>query len=70
MRNLIKTLVKSLPQLFHLSVLLIVCQLFYATVGLQIWSGQTHYRCRQTLQPFDGDWKVVENDLRVCGGLH
>ncbi len=49
MRNLIKTLVKSLPQLFHLSVLLIVCQLFYATVGLQIWSGQSHYRCRQTL---------------------
>lgn len=70
MRNLMKTLIKSLPQLFHISVLLCVCQLFYSTVGLQIFSGDSHYRCRQTLKPVDGDWKIVEDDFRMCGGLH
>ena len=29
-----------------------------------------HYRCRETEHPVDGDWKVVEDDERICGAFH
>ena len=29
-----------------------------------------NYRCRQTKYPTDGDWKVIENDDRICGSFH
>ena len=35
-----------------------------------MWEGITHFRCRQTLHPVDGDWLVVEDDNRICGGAH
>ena len=35
-----------------------------------MWEGVTHYRCRQTKYPEDGDWKVVDNDDRLCGSFH
>lgn len=68
MSTIIEIISKSLLQLFHLSVLLFTCQIFYATVGLQIWSGMIHNRCRLTPTPIDGDWLPVPNDYRVCGG--
>lgn len=29
-----------------------------------------HFRCRETLHPVDGDWKVVKGDNRICGSFH
>lgn len=31
------------------------------------WNGKTHYRCRETPKPVNGDWMLVEGDERPCG---
>jgi hypothetical protein len=39
----------------------------FAILGVSLWAGKLHYRCRETETPVNGDWKVVEKDIRVCG---
>ena len=70
MRELVITLLDSIMQLTNILILLVFCLLIFAILGLQIWPGLTHYRCRQTPEPVDGDWLVVAGDFRVCGGVH
>jgi len=41
----------------------------FAIFAIQIWRGDIHYRCRETLRPVDGDWKVVKGDFSNCGGF-
>lgn len=42
----------------------------FAILGVNLFSGLLHYRCRLTPQPVDGDWIADPNDLKVCGGYH
>ena len=70
MRELVTTLLESLMQLTNILILLVFCLLIFAILGLQIWPGLTHYRCRLTEAPVNGDWAVVDGDFRICGGVH
>lgn len=45
----------------------------FATYGITLWSGLTHYRCRQTPFPVDGDWLPVYEPPgfeTTCGGIN
>lgn len=70
MKLLVNTLLYSV---FELSNILILNTFFiftFAIFGLQMWEGVMHFRCRQTPHPVDGDWKVIEDDERICGAFH
>ena len=62
MKILVNTLLNSVSQLSNILVLDTFFILTFAIFGLQMWEGVTHYRCRQTKYPENGDWKVVEDD--------
>jgi hypothetical protein len=70
MKILVNTLLNSVSQLSNILVLDTFFILTFAIFGLQMWEGVTHFRCRQTPYPVDGDWKVVEGDENICGGSH
>ena len=38
----------------------------FAILGISQWRGLSHYRCRITEFPVDGDWLAVEDDLQLC----
>ena len=46
MRELVITLLDSIKQLTNILLLLVFSMLIFAILGLQIWTGLTHYRCR------------------------
>ena len=64
------TLFDSIYKLMNILILDIFFILIYATYGLTLWGGVTHYRCRETVTPVDGDWKIVAGDDRLCGAFH
>lgn len=38
----------------------------FAILGVSLWVGSVHYRCRLTEFPVDGDWVADPNDLILC----
>lgn len=70
MRVLVGTLLASVIQLGNIFILAIFFFGIFAILGMSLWAGALHYWCRTTLEPVNGDWPVVENDFRVCGGFH
>ena len=64
------TLFDSVYNLTNILILDTFFILIYATFGLAIWGGVSHYKCRQTKYPENGDWKVIEDDHHVCGAFH
>jgi len=38
----------------------------FAILGVSLWSGEIHNRCRMTEFPVDGDWVADPNDARLC----
>ena len=67
MQELVVTLLESVYQLTNIFLLLEFALLLFSILGLQIWRGITHYHCRSTLEPVDGIWPIVEDDMSICG---
>ena len=67
MKLLVGTLLASISQLGE--ILLFACFFFliYAILGVSLWTGLAHYRCRETAAPVNGDWPVSPDDTRLCG---
>lgn len=42
----------------------------FAIIGVNLFSGLQHNRCRLTPEPVDGDWIADPTDLKACGGFH
>jgi hypothetical protein len=42
----------------------------FSILGINLFSGLIHYRCRLTQTPVNGDWIADPTDLRLCGGYH
>lgn len=38
----------------------------FAILGISQWRGLTHYRCRVTEFPEDGDWIAIPEDTELC----
>jgi hypothetical protein len=70
MKILVATLLASVVQLSNILCLAVFFFGIFAILGMSLWSGRMHMRCRQTSSPVNGDWKVVVGDYRLCGGLH
>lgn len=56
MQELVVTLLDSVMQLTNVFFLLVFALLVFSILGVQIWRGVTHYKCRTTLEPVSGIW--------------
>jgi hypothetical protein len=64
-RILIGTLLASVSQLGGVLSLALFFFLIFAILGVNLFAGLTHYRCRIDPEPLNGMWPVVENDTRI-----
>ena len=62
MQILVETLFRSITALGGVMGLAVFIFLIFAILGISQWIGVTHYRCRLTPEPVDGDWPVVPGD--------
>jgi hypothetical protein len=69
MKILISTLLASLAQLGGVLVLAVFFFTIFAILGVSLWSGQNHQRCRLTEFPVNGDWQVDPQDQRLCSDI-
>ena len=67
MKLLVDTLFQSLAALSGIMGLAVFFFTIFAILGISQWRGLTHYRCRITEFPVDGDWQVVPDDMQLCG---
>lgn len=70
MQELVVTLLDSVMQLTNVFFLLVFALLVFSILGVQIWRGVTHFKCRTTEAPIDGIWPIAEDNNDVCGGLN
>jgi hypothetical protein len=67
MKLLVATLLSSLTQLSEVLVFTLFFFLIFAIMGVSLWGGSIHYRCRETAAPVNGDWVAVSTDTELCG---
>jgi hypothetical protein len=67
MKLLVSTFLSSLIPISGLMAISFLFFLIFAVLGVTFLSGATHYRCRETEFPINGDWLPVLNDTEVCG---
>jgi voltage-gated sodium channel type IX alpha len=67
MKLLVATLLSSLTQLSEVLVFTLFFFLIFAIMGVSLWGGSIHYRCRETATPVNGDWVAVSTDTELCG---
>ena len=66
MKVLVDTLFKSMMSLSGIMGLAIFFFTIFAILGISQWRGLSHFRCRATEFPVDGDWLTVEGDTQPC----
>ena len=66
MKILVSALFESVAQLGGVLVLAIFFFTIFAILGVSLWAGKIHYRCRITEFPVDGVWEVDPEDTRLC----
>lgn len=64
---LIGTLLSSVSQLGGVLSLSLFFFLIFAILGVNLYAGMGHYRCRETPYPVNGDWVAIPTDTRLCG---
>ena len=65
MKLLVSTLISSLTQLGEILVFALFFFLIFAIMGVSLWSGSIHYRCRETEYAFNQDWVAVSADTKL-----
>ena len=68
MKTLIATILSSLVQLGEILILFGIVFFIFSILGVSLWAGDIHYRCRVTPEPVNGTWPVVDGDTRLWGG--
>ena len=63
MQLLMETLFQSTRYLGGILGLAIFFFSIFAILGISQWRGLSHYRCRQTEFPINGDWLPVQDDF-------
>lgn len=67
MKLLIGTLLSSVVGLGEIMIFAFFFLLIFAILGISLWAGEIHYRCRTTPEPINGDWTVAPDDFTTCG---
>ena len=70
MRLLVSTLISSLWQLGSILALALFFFTVFAILGVSLWQGSQHYRCRVTPEPVNGIWVPLSDPERLCGGSY
>jgi len=65
MRTLISTIMSSLAQLSEILVFSCIVFFIFSILGVALWTGDVHFRCRLTENPVGGDWQVVPGDTQL-----
>ena len=62
LQHIVETMLKSLPELGN--VVIVLCFLFalFGILGMQLYSGRQHFRCRLTPYPVTLDWSPDLDD--------
>jgi len=63
-RIILGTTLNAVYKLKAILLFMLVILMIYSIIGVIFWKGDIHYRCRQTPQPENGDWRVIESDTR------
>jgi hypothetical protein len=67
MRQLIESLLSSLPNLGSAVLFMVFVFLLFGILGVQLFSGRMHYRCRLTEEPLSDDtWPFDETFESLC----
>ena len=67
MKTLVSTVISSMFGLSEILVFVALVFYIYTILGVSLWAGSTHFRCRTTPEPVNGDWPVIQSDTRVWG---
>jgi len=67
MKSIIATMLKSLSKLSEIMIVAVIFFYIFSILGVSLWAGDTHYRCRETPHPIRGDWVAIAEDTRVWG---
>lgn len=73
MKILVSTLLNSLSQLGNVFLLTAFFIGIFSILGISLWNGMIHQRCRTTMHPVNGDWIAVIEEYgreKVCGGMN
>lgn len=65
MKSIISTMIKSLTKLGEIMIVAVIFFYIFSILGVSLWYGDIHYRCRQTPAPVNGDWVAYANDTRI-----
>jgi len=65
MKSIIATMLKSLSKLSEIMIVAVIFFYIFSILGVSLWAGDTHYRCRETPHPIRGDWVAIAEDTRV-----
>ena len=65
MKTLVSTVISSMFGLSEILVFVALVFYIYTILGVSLWAGSTHFRCRTTPEPVNGDWPVIQSDTRV-----
>ena len=57
----------SFPRLGPILIPLLFVLIFYTIVGLHLFIGLTEYRCRETPEPEEHKWPIIEEIKNLCG---
>ena len=69
MKVLVSALFESVAQLGGVLVLAIFFFTIFAILGVSLWHGKLHYRCRMTDSPVNGEWQLDEEDTALCSSV-
>ena len=70
MKILISTLLASVAQLGGVLVLALFFFTIFAILGISLWIGAIHKRCRLTQFPVDGDWEADPELTTLCSSYN
>lgn len=66
LKMLLSTLLNSVKSLSSVFVLILFFFTIFGILGVALWQGKMHYRCYETPEPIDGEWKLVEGFEEIC----
>ena len=67
MKILVSTLLASFKQLGEILTFASFLFLIFAILGVTLFEGKIHYRCRETPYPENQNWVAIPTDERLCG---
>lgn len=66
LKMLFGTLISSVKSLGNILGLAVFFFTIFSILGVSLWQGKIHYRCYDTPEPVDGEWKLTDGIIKLC----